>query len=1043
MTTGARLCFAAPLVAGLAVAGLVPARLPAQSIPVIVGGPASSLVGVPFELPIQVDLSARTDRLGSFAIRLQWNPAVLRIDSGVNGDFGEVYAHEDSMPLGVLRLTGANPLGVLGRVTLGTGYGEPLVADTTTIRVQVLELYAAKTFTDLLPHVAASNRLYCPALGRYGDLEADNTITARDAQIALMAAVGLPLPQGTQVATGDVDGDGVTDTRDALIILSRVVALETGHFRLLRVTPGACGADKLFALALPPGNQNLVAGQQIQYVARAIDSTENAAVLTGVRWASSNTAVATVDGVGRVTALASGQAVITATESGGRQGSATVTVVTARRRHAVDALAVNATNQLGSAELPFSRIQDAVAFSQPGDTVLIRTGRYEGRIAIEKNLTLLGPADSGAVRPLISGKPGTPADSSGVHINGGPRVELRGLRFDTLYQAVTIRWADTVFLTGVAFRARSASVYTVFVDSVRALRVRRSRFDGAASPIYANSAVYVNGWAQVLSVDSTLITDYGDDALTVYGVDSLIVKNSVLRNNRGYGVYAYNALTADADRVMRTVFSRNLFVQNTFGHVYLYDYASAAFDHNVMVGIGYDGIELYGDPTSLVSFLGDTLATRGGYWLYASVFDSLAVDSVTVKVGDYGGYMIGGRVAVVRNSVFDSAEDYYYYYYALQVQAGSRPSSHLVLRKVAFRGSRQCDRCRYGVYAYNTSIDADGVTGDNLYSAFYKSNLDLTLKNSSFTRVYYLVDSDCGNVRVDNLTATDAYYPLQVYGCSPDSLIVENSSFDQAYQAISTSYADLVVRNTALSRAQYAIYGYSGTLLAEDNRITDPFSSYYGVYFDADGGAVTLRRNTVTCDPADYQYGMQLYDGAITVADNSITGCRYAVYVANGSGVPAGTPIEVRNNDIGLPGGGIWGILSGGSTEAVRVVKNRITGPAAGYGSIVVGYSYANPVSVVDSNTITGSYDRGIWARYSDTLRILDNTITGHLGGTCCTKGAIVLDAAAASNASAQVLRNRINLTKSHGIVLYRAFGDTVTVLVDSNKVKGADSMGV
>jgi len=72
---------------------------------------------------------------------------------GVNGDFGDARAREDSMAVGVLRLAGANPVGVGGKFTLGVGFARPLLDDTTTIRVQVMEMYAAGTFADLLPSV--------------------------------------------------------------------------------------------------------------------------------------------------------------------------------------------------------------------------------------------------------------------------------------------------------------------------------------------------------------------------------------------------------------------------------------------------------------------------------------------------------------------------------------------------------------------------------------------------------------------------------------------------------------------------------------------------------------------------------------------------------------------------------------------------------------------------------------------------------------------------------------------------------------------------
>ena len=45
---------------------LIPGILGAQTVPVRLGGGLSSFTGVPFDVPIEVDWSARADRLGSF-----------------------------------------------------------------------------------------------------------------------------------------------------------------------------------------------------------------------------------------------------------------------------------------------------------------------------------------------------------------------------------------------------------------------------------------------------------------------------------------------------------------------------------------------------------------------------------------------------------------------------------------------------------------------------------------------------------------------------------------------------------------------------------------------------------------------------------------------------------------------------------------------------------------------------------------------------------------------------------------------------------------
>ena len=70
-----------------------------------------------------------------------------------------------------------------------------------------------------------------PAQMLRGDVDGDGKVTAADAQLVLMAAVGLPLPAGVfAFPNGDVNCDGATTALDAQIILSFVVGQSTGQF---------------------------------------------------------------------------------------------------------------------------------------------------------------------------------------------------------------------------------------------------------------------------------------------------------------------------------------------------------------------------------------------------------------------------------------------------------------------------------------------------------------------------------------------------------------------------------------------------------------------------------------------------------------------------------------------------------------------------------------------------------------------------------------------------------------------------------------------
>ena len=70
-----------------------------------------------------------------------------------------------------------------------------------------------------------------PALVLRGDVDGDGKITAADAQLVLMATVGLSLPAGVfAFPSGDANCDGVTNALDAQIILSFLVGQNTSQF---------------------------------------------------------------------------------------------------------------------------------------------------------------------------------------------------------------------------------------------------------------------------------------------------------------------------------------------------------------------------------------------------------------------------------------------------------------------------------------------------------------------------------------------------------------------------------------------------------------------------------------------------------------------------------------------------------------------------------------------------------------------------------------------------------------------------------------------
>ncbi len=1081
----------------------------AQQIPVRVGGSTSSFVGIPFDVPLEVDMSARSDKLGSFALVLRWNPAVLHFVSGQNGNFGDLTGNDDSTNYGVIKLGGVNPTGVGGKVVLGVAHFVPLAASSDTIRLNVTELYAAGTFADLLPSAVWSNRAYCNAEGRFGDIDGDQAANSRDALLALSYSVGTAVPGNP--AMGDVDGDGVTGARDALIILSNAVGLDVSAFRVLLVAPGACAAPARPALAVMPGNVTFDVGQVARYLAVASDSTGAGIAVADVFWKSSNDQAATVSPTGLVTAVGVGTATITAVRQGGTSASATVSVVQ-RRTHWVDALASpDQDNQLGAPELPFSTIPMALAYARAGDTIKVRPGRYADTLVINRAVVLMGDTTGGKPRPLISSRA---VVNQGVLIHSRGRVELQALRLDTLTRGVDVVSVDTLLVRWVEFRAAPSAYYaSLYVGSARSVSVQRATFFGPASGYsYYNGAINVAS-AGVVTIDSTYIAEYGYDGVDLSNVDSVFVRGSTIRHNTGHGLYAVSPGLA-------AVFSGNAFVENGYGQVYLDGSRGAHFDHNLLTdvtGSTYDGIVIYGDTALTdVTLLGDSLSLHGG-WIGLQGFDSLGVDSVRVFANATYSYpyINGGRVVTIRRSKFLEVSGY-----AVDVNPSPRTRTQVLLRGVEFRGPAQagkCDRCANMVYGTALSVDADSVTVTNAYYGFDLSNsravvnhltLDglaygayascgylnlansalsngsygaevygcgagdtLIVTNSTFTQFggdavygyktltnvtgsqftddWTAIYHNCGQLRVSNVTGTGGYYGVQGSGCAAsDTLRIDQSSFAAftgygAYLASGTH----VVTNSQFADDQYGVYAVSGPAAISNNQVIRP--QYRGIFHSWSvpaAGNTQIVNNLISCDATgaisangvDLEHSTSSVRDTLTAQGNSVTNCYQGVYLVGGWRAVA------RGNTVSLPTTieGYRGISADADTTAV-IAANTVSGRGR-YGSIWVGNT---PAALVDSNAVTGGIGAGLMlAGPFDSLHARDNTITNlTYGSGYIVPSAAILLAGGTYNLTsylAEIRRNRITHT-TNGILLSRSANDTLTIQVDSNTVRDADSLGI
>lgn len=1053
-----RLILAVSLVAG---ARWPAASLLAQQIPVRIGGSASSFVGVPFDLPIEVDLSARSEKLGSFALTLRWNPAVLQLLGGKDGNFGAMTTYSDSISQGVIKFAGANPAGVGGKVVIGVGRFVPVAAASDTLRLNVTELYAAQTFADLLPSAVWSDRAYCPAAGRYGDIDGDQAANSRDALLALSYAVGTTVPGNP--AMGDVDGDGATGARDALIILSSAVGLDVSGFRVLLVAPGACASARRPLLALLPGPVTFDVGQRARYTAIASDSTGAGIAVTDVYWLSSDDRVATVSPEGVVTAVAPGTATITVKRQSGTTASATVTVLQ-RRTHWVDAFAApDRENQIGAPELPFASLQDGLNYARPGDTVRVRLGRYQGPVAIDRRVVVIGDTGAAGERPRIESGGGS--QSAGVQLGTASSVALYNLAIEGFETGVQGSALDTLELDGVRIRLAQGSCgwAGIAVDQARALMVRRSTLVGDGQWSGCANGIVVNLTAGLILVEDAAVTDFGWDGIAAFMPESVVVRRSTISDNYYFGLYfglavgdygfggdapprGAGAAAATVPASVAWVVEQSHLLRNYFGAIHTSQVRSGYLAHSLIDMADYDNaIEVYGSAgAGYVTLLADSLLRTANYnWMYAWGLDSVVVDSTQVA-GTGGSWFYNvGLVRVTRSSILDIIG----YGAGIGVSYGyGGTGGRLVVDSVHLRGSPQCSQCGDGIGATATGVYVDRLLAEQLDNGVWVSDSNATVTNSTFRDLQYGVYapstlSPRPRVAVRRSTFLRAYNG--VYSQNAVT-VVDSSSFTAGGGSRGISAwgggADTVRFNT-VTGYRYGIE-VGDSVVAQDT-VLQPGSYAFYAYrsSSAPGDTVVFVNNSVTCDApgAAWAQGFYLYRVTHRIVGNAVTGCSSGIWAGSGENVNSSS---VRNNTVVIPAGANYpGIYVQGYRAEVagNTVTGGTLGSAGGSISIEGEYLARAPFARIDSNVVQGAQVFGIGAQYVDSLLVRGNLVED-VTVRCCgiyQGGVALLD----SRYAARIERN--TLRRVHGSAITISQGDTATVVVDSNAVSAADTAAV
>ena len=178
-----------------------------------------------------VDMTPTTDLLGSYGIELSWDPAVLSY-VGFTPGFGAPVVNIANTGAGLLSFAGADAAGAGGDVfVLCSEYSVVGPAgSSTSLSLGLTSLFAAVSFNDLLPNATIQNSTGIVLQScTVGDVNGDTLINSGDALLILSDLVGIQVPATVQATLGarcgDADGQFGTDAADANVILSFEVGL--------------------------------------------------------------------------------------------------------------------------------------------------------------------------------------------------------------------------------------------------------------------------------------------------------------------------------------------------------------------------------------------------------------------------------------------------------------------------------------------------------------------------------------------------------------------------------------------------------------------------------------------------------------------------------------------------------------------------------------------------------------------------------------------------------------------------------------------------
>jgi hypothetical protein len=940
---------------GLATLAGAPALRAQDTVTVGIAGQLAGFVGDNLRVPVFADMTkANGKALGSYTLRITWNPAVLSYTGVHDGAFSSPLVQTDSTGNGVLYTSAISAQGLTGQFGLFDLQLSPVDTAADSVRVQVRELSAAGTLTDLLGSATVLTRgaPYCKALGRWGDVDGDSHANSRDALAILSNLVGLTIPSGFDLALGDADGDGVTNSRDALIILSYAVGLAVPGQRVMLVAAGPCGVTTP-QFAVLPDTVDLVPGQAVGVKVFGQDGSGQPTALADLQWAMADPTVAAVDSSGRVAGRAPGATTLTAAIGPGAQITVPVIVRPRRSTWYVDAQrATLAPVQLGTQKWPFATPEFAFGLEAEGDTIRIAPGNVDYEVGglgcgiycdyygspgapgratqialggvLQHGVVVIGDTLADGTRPVLRA---ASVAQTAFEWDGGQRGELRNLVLQGFQTGVVLYGLHTLVVDNVDYRNPAGYGVGVAADGfVDTLRVSNSHFM-ADSVNQGYDGVYVYSGAAYVEVHGTTM-QYMGAGLELTDVDSLDVAQSQFTYGVYGGILVYYGTKTLGARISHT---RVLDDASSYydAAIYIEGARNVGLDHNYIhessqnaIQICAPGASCYGGggeapplgraPASgapglaspiaagtRVTMLGDSIKFRGDSWNWLDVeqLDSLIADSLWLEdpadtaMYEYG-YIATNYARITNSQLLNLYHEGFEFH-----------GRQLVVDKTQFTG------CAVAPCGWSGAGAVIAYPGND-------SGPRITVSNSGFSNL-------ASGVRANSS------------GSAPGPMVAASNVFDSVAAPLYLLGDSLAITDNVMTKVRdYGLYGGPGYTTGH------PFVQ------------AQILRNQVTCAVAGYtSYGLEHYDGPALFQDNAVHNCQYGLYVNNSSYPTAAVafrgdtifPDSVTSGRIGIDVEGAW---------QPSIVHSRIVG---GYTGVLLNLSDAAVTSTIDTTAVSGT----------------------------------------------------------------------------------------